>query len=45
MNADRVAFDDDWRIHTVIARGRVMVDEGQPVVRGMFDAILLDQLG
>ena len=45
LDADLVAFDDDWRIHTVIARGRVMVDERQPIVRGMFDAILLDQLG
>jgi beta-aspartyl-dipeptidase (metallo-type) len=45
MDADLAAFDDDWRIHTVIARGRVMVDAGQPVVRGMFDRIILDQLG
>jgi beta-aspartyl-dipeptidase (metallo-type) len=45
MDADLVAFDHDWRIHTVIARGRVMVDAGQPVVRGMFDRIILDQLG
>ena len=45
MDADLVAFDDDWRIHTVIARGRVMVDAGQPVARGMFDRIILDQLG
>ena len=44
MDADLVAFDGDWRIHTVIARGRVMVDEGQPVGRGMFDRIILDQL-
>ena len=45
MDADLVAFDHDWRIHTVIARGRVMVDAGKPVVRGMFDRIILDQLG
>jgi beta-aspartyl-dipeptidase (metallo-type) len=45
MDADLAAFDDDWRIHTVMARGRVMVDAGQPVVRGMFDRIILDQLG
>jgi beta-aspartyl-dipeptidase (metallo-type) len=44
MDADLVAFDDDWQIHTVLARGRVMVDAGQPVVRGMFDRIILDQL-
>jgi hypothetical protein len=29
----------------VIARGRVMVDAGEPVMRGMFDQIILDQLG
>jgi beta-aspartyl-dipeptidase (metallo-type) len=45
IDADLTAFDDDWRIHTVIARGRVMVDAGQPVVRGMFDRTILDQLG
>ena len=45
MDADLVVFDDDWQINSVIARGQVMVDERQPVVRGMFDAILLDQLG
>ena len=44
LDADLVAFDDDWQIRTVIARGRVMVDQGQPVVRGMFDGIILDQL-
>jgi beta-aspartyl-dipeptidase (metallo-type) len=45
IDADLVAFDDDWRIHTVLARGRVMVENGAPVVRGMFDRIILDQLG
>jgi beta-aspartyl-dipeptidase (metallo-type) len=44
LDADLVAFDEDWRIHTVIARGRVMVEAGEPVVRGMFDRIVLDQL-
>jgi beta-aspartyl-dipeptidase (metallo-type) len=44
MDADLNIFDQDWRIHMVIARGRIMVDDGQPVVRGMFDQILLDQL-
>jgi beta-aspartyl-dipeptidase (metallo-type) len=44
LDADLVAFDDDWRIHTVIARGRVMVAAGEPVARGMFDRIILDQL-
>ena len=45
LDADLIAFDEDWQIRTVIARGRVMVDQGQPVVRGMFDRIILDQLG
>jgi beta-aspartyl-dipeptidase (metallo-type) len=45
MDADLVAFDDDWQVHTVLARGRVMIDHGQPLVRGMFDRIILDQLG
>jgi beta-aspartyl-dipeptidase (metallo-type) len=44
LDADLVAFDDDWQIHTVLARGRIVVDAGQPVVRGMFDRIVLDQL-
>jgi beta-aspartyl-dipeptidase (metallo-type) len=44
MDADLVAFDDDWRARTVIARGRVMVADGAPVVRGMFERIMLDQL-
>ncbi len=44
LDADLVAFDDDWQIRTVIARGRIMVEDGQPVARGMFDRILLDQL-
>ena len=45
LDADLVAFDADWQIHTVLARGRVMVANGEPVVRGMFDRIILDQLG
>jgi beta-aspartyl-dipeptidase (metallo-type) len=45
MDADLLAFDDDWRIRTVITRGRVMVEDGEPLVRGMFDRIVLDQLG
>jgi beta-aspartyl-dipeptidase (metallo-type) len=44
-DADLVAFDGDWRIQTVIARGRVMVERGEPLRRGMFDRIILDQLG
>ena len=30
MDADLVAFDADWQIRTVIARGRVMVAAGEP---------------
>jgi beta-aspartyl-dipeptidase (metallo-type) len=44
LDADLLAFDGDWRIHTVIAGGRIMVEDGKPVVRGMFDRIILDQL-
>jgi beta-aspartyl-dipeptidase (metallo-type) len=44
-DADLVAFDGDWRIQTVIARGRVMVERREPIRRGMFDRIILDQLG
>jgi beta-aspartyl-dipeptidase (metallo-type) len=44
LDADLIAFDDDWQIRTVIARGQVMVDRGRPVVCGMFDRIILDQL-
>ena len=44
LDADLLAFDHDWQIRTVIARGRVMVAEGAPVARGMFDRIILDQL-
>ncbi len=45
LDADLLAFDADWQIRTVIARGRIMVEHGRPVARGMFDQILLDQLG
>lgn len=44
MDADLLVLDDDWQVDTVIARGRIMVAAGQPVVRGMFDRIILDQL-
>jgi beta-aspartyl-dipeptidase (metallo-type) len=44
LDADLLAFDSDWRIRTVIARGQVMVDAGEPIARGMFDRIILDQL-
>ena len=44
LDADLIAFDADWQIRTVIASGRVVVEDGRPVARGMFDQILLDQL-
>ncbi len=44
MDADLVLLDPDWQVHTVVARGQLMVDDGRPVVRGMFDQVLLDQL-
>jgi beta-aspartyl-dipeptidase (metallo-type) len=44
LDADLVAFDSDWQIHTVLAHGRVMVAAGEPVARGMFDRVILDQL-
>ena len=31
LDADLVAFDDDWQIRSVIARGRLMVADGRPV--------------
>ena len=45
LDADLIAFDDDWQIHSVIARGRLMVAAGRPVVRGMFDQTILEQIG
>jgi beta-aspartyl-dipeptidase (metallo-type) len=43
-DADLVAFDDDWQIRSVIARGRLLVAAGRPVVRGMFDQVILEQI-
>ncbi|HEX6143495.1 MAG TPA: amidohydrolase family protein [Geminicoccaceae bacterium] len=43
-DADLVVLDGDWRIDCVIAGGRVMVEGGRPVVRGMFDQTILDQM-
>jgi beta-aspartyl-dipeptidase (metallo-type) len=45
LDADLVAFDERWQIHSVFARGRSMVADGAPVARGMFDQIILGQLG
>ncbi len=37
-DADLVLFDDQFDVHTVMAKGRVMVAEGQVQVRGTFEA-------
>ncbi len=44
-DADLLVLNEDRSIHSVIARGKVMVQDGAPVVRGMFDEILLRELG
>ncbi|MDX1541432.1 MAG: amidohydrolase family protein, partial [Geminicoccaceae bacterium] len=44
-DADLVVLDGDHRIETVLARGRIVVEGGRPVRRGMFDEIILDQIG
>ena len=44
MDADLVLFDNDWDIRHVWARGRKMVEDGDPVQRGRFDKVLLDEL-
>jgi len=37
MDADLILFDPEWRIHRVYAKGRLMVDEGLPTVKGTFE--------
>ena len=44
-HADLVVLDEDLSIHGVFARGRVFVQNGAPLARGMFDDILLRELG
>ena len=44
-DADLLVLNEDLSIHSVIARGRMFVQDGAPVVRGMFDEILLRELG
>jgi beta-aspartyl-dipeptidase (metallo-type) len=36
-DADLVLVDEGFHLHQVYARGRLMVDEGRPVVRGKFE--------
>lgn len=44
-DADLLVLNDDLSIAHVIARGKVAVQDGAPLVRGMFDEILLRELG
>jgi len=44
-SADFVVLDRDWSIVDVWARGRRWVADGRPARRGMFDDILLGELG
>lgn len=37
FDADVCLMTDDLNIHTVIARGQVMVKKGEPVVKGLFE--------
>ena len=36
-DADLIVFDRDWKIDRVYARGRLMVSEGLPIVKGVFE--------
>lgn len=44
QDADLNLFDPDWRLQMVLARGRIVVEHGQPLARGMFDAIIQAEL-
>lgn len=44
-DADLLILADDLAIDSVIARGKLVVRAGVPLARGMFDAILLRELG
>lgn len=44
-DADLLVLNEDWSIHSVFARGKVFVQDGAPLIRGMFDEILLRELG
>jgi len=44
MDADLNVFDADWQLQMVIARGEIMVENGTPVHRGMYDQIILSNL-
>ena len=37
FDADLCLLTEDLKVHTVIAKGRVMVKDGQPVVKGLFE--------
>ncbi|WP_434051908.1 MAG: amidohydrolase family protein [Roseibium sp.] len=44
MDADLVFFDENWNVDTVVARGKVMVEDRNIVVRGMFETTILEGL-
>ena len=44
LDAHLMAFDDDWQSHTLFARRRVMVADGEPIRRSIFGRIILDRL-
>ena len=37
FDADLCLMTEDLNIHTVIAKGHVMVKDGEPIVKGMFE--------
>jgi beta-aspartyl-dipeptidase (metallo-type) len=43
-DADLLILGDDLSIDATIARGRVFLNHGKPVVRGMFDQTIMDEL-
>ncbi|MBO0752045.1 MAG: amidohydrolase family protein, partial [Bradyrhizobiaceae bacterium] len=43
-DADILVLNDDLSIDAVVARGRMVLAHGKPLVRGMFDQTLIDEL-
>ena len=44
-DADLLVLEEDLSIHSVVARGKIWVQKGVPLLRGMFDDMLLRELG
>ena len=44
MDADLLFLDENWNVDTVVARGKVMVEEREIKVRGMFETTILEGL-